>query len=209
MSIVALCGLAGSGKGTCGDILQEYHFVKMSFADSLKDAVSSIFGWNRDLLEGDTVESRNFREIVDPFWSNKFGRDITPRIILQEIGTDLFRDKFLDSIWIDSLERKLSKYDDVVICDVRFPNEIEFLASVGAKIIEVSRPEIEPEWVEIIKYNTKNSSKYFDRGVFMSLHHPEVHPSEFLWVGNKFINNVIINDGSKKDLIEKLLKTIY
>lgn len=209
MSIVALCGLAGSGKGTCGDILQEYHFVKMSFADSLKDAVSSIFGWNRDLLEGDTVESRNFREIVDPFWSNKFGRDITPRTILQEIGTDLFRDKCLDSIWIDSLERKLSKYDDVVICDVRFPNEIEFLASVGAKIIEVSRPEIEPEWVEIIKYNTKNSSKYFDKSVFMSLHYPEVHPSEFLWVGNKFINNIIINDGSKKDLIEKLLRTIY
>lgn len=209
MSIVALCGLAGSGKGTCGDILHEYHYVKMSFADSLKDAVSSIFGWNRSLLEGDTELSRAFRESVDPFWSNKFGRDITPRIILQEIGTDLFRDKLLDSIWIDSLERKLSRYDDVVICDARFPNEIEFLSSIGAKLIEVSRPEIEPEWVEVIKYNTKNSSKYFDKEVFMSLHHPEIHPSEFSWIGNKFINNIIINDGSKKDLTEKLLRTIY
>lgn len=209
MTVVAFCGLAGSGKGTCGDILQEYAFVKMSFADSLKDAVSSIFGWERTLLEGDTLKSRGFRESVDPFWSKKFGRDITPRIILQEIGTDLFRDKFLDSIWIDSLERKISRYDDVVICDARFPNEIEFLSSIGAKLIEVSRPDIEPEWVEVIKYNTKNTSKYFDRGVYMSLHHPEVHPSEFLWVGNKHINKLIVNDGSKKDLVNKILDSIY
>lgn len=208
-NVVAFCGLAGSGKGFCGDILQEYGFYKLSFADSLKDCVSAIFGWDRALLEGDSIESREFREIVDPFWSKKLKRDVTPRHILQQVGTGLFRDQFLDSIWIDSLERKLSKYDDVVICDVRFNNEIEFLASIGAKIIEVSRPSIEPEWVEVIKYNTKKTSKYFDRNVFMSLHYPEIHESEYEWIGNKYIKNKVINDGTKKELVEKLFSIIY
>jgi hypothetical protein len=47
----------------------------MSFACSLKDTASVMFGWDRDLLEGDTVESRKFREQKDEFWSDKFGYD--------------------------------------------------------------------------------------------------------------------------------------
>ena len=187
--IIGLSGIIGSGKGTAGDILIEHGYTKLSFADSLKDAVSVIFGWDRDLLEGDTLESREFRELKDEFWSKKLNKDITPRIVLQEVGTNLFRNHYLDSIWIDSLERKIQNYDKVVICDVRFSNEIEFLNKIGAKLIEISRPEIEPEWVEVIKYNI--SSKYFDKYGYMKQFN--VHPSEFEWIGHRYINNVIIN----------------
>ena len=187
--IIGLSGIIGSGKGTAGDILIEHGYTKLSFADSLKDAVSVIFGWDRDLLEGDTLESREFRELKDEFWSKKLNKDITPRIVLQEVGTNLFRNHYLDSIWIDSLERKIQNYDKVVICDVRFSNEIEFLNKIGAKLIEISRPEIEPEWVEVIKYNI--SSKYFDKYDYMKQFN--VHPSEFEWIGHRYINNVIIN----------------
>ena len=106
--IVGVLGFMSSGKGTVGEILAEgMGFVPLSFADSLKDAVSAIFGWDRALLEGDTKESREFRETVDWFWSKKFSKDITPRYILQQFGTEVCRNNLLDSIWVDSLERKI------------------------------------------------------------------------------------------------------
>ena len=49
------------GKGTVADILVENR-TKLSFADKLKDGVASVFGWDRDMLEGDTDRSRIWRE---------------------------------------------------------------------------------------------------------------------------------------------------
>ena len=46
--IIGICGLIGSGKGTVADILVDEHFKKISFADKLKDGVSTVFGWDRD-----------------------------------------------------------------------------------------------------------------------------------------------------------------
>ena len=66
MKVIGVCGLIGGGKGTVADILVgEFGFEKLSFADSLKDMIASIFGWRRELLEGDTKESREWREQVD------------------------------------------------------------------------------------------------------------------------------------------------
>ena len=42
-----------------------------------------MFGWDREMLEGDTEESRDWREKVDPYWSTETGNPITPRLILQ------------------------------------------------------------------------------------------------------------------------------
>jgi hypothetical protein len=69
--IIGICGLIGSGKGSVGDILVEQGFTKVSFADKLKDGVATIFGWNRAMLEGDTDESRNWREQPDDFGHKK------------------------------------------------------------------------------------------------------------------------------------------
>ena len=57
--IIGICGLIGSGKGTVADVLVEEHkFEKISFADKLKDSVSILFDWPRDMLEGETPDSR-------------------------------------------------------------------------------------------------------------------------------------------------------
>lgn len=57
--ILGICGLIGSGKGTVADILvRDHNFTKVSFADKLKDGVSAIFNWDRDMLEGDNDDSR-------------------------------------------------------------------------------------------------------------------------------------------------------
>ena len=67
--IIGVVGFMNSGKGTVGDILNEYGYVSESFARPLKDAVSNIFGWPRSLLEGDTGFSRKWREEKDIWWS--------------------------------------------------------------------------------------------------------------------------------------------
>jgi hypothetical protein len=53
--IVGICGFIGSGKDTAADYLVNFHgFRRESFANTLKDAVSCVFGWDRTLLEGRT-----------------------------------------------------------------------------------------------------------------------------------------------------------
>lgn len=195
MAVIGLCGLIGSGKGTAADLLvSRFKFKKVSFADSLKDSVSVVFGWPRHLLEGDTPESRKFREEVDPFWSKKFGKVITPRYILQFIGTDVMRDNLLDSIWVDSLEKKISNANhNYVIPDVRFPNEIEFIQKMSGVVMEIKRGK-DPEW-----YNhawVQNSSK---GSTTMQVQFPDVHVSEWAWIGGKK-EWIINNDGSMDEL---------
>lgn len=140
--IIGLVGYIGSGKGTVRDILvREHGYHGFAFADALKDAVATIFTWPRGLLEGDSNASRAFRERVDPWWSHKLGYEVTPRLILQKMGTEACRHGIADNIWIAALEKRIHGYNDVVISDVRFPNEIDFVRSAGGVIVRVKRGE--------------------------------------------------------------------
>jgi hypothetical protein len=187
--IIGVCGLISSGKGTVADILVDEHgFQKVSFADSLKDAVSSVFGWERALLEGDTDESRQFREQVDAWWANKLDMPgLTPRMILQQWGTEVCRDSFHSDIWILSLERKMAD-GNYVIPDTRFPNEIDMIQKLGGQVWHVKRGE-DPEWF----------TRYQRRGMIP----PDIHPSEWAWARAEF-NQIIVNGGSKYDLSQKV-----
>ena len=56
--IIGICGLIGSGKDTIADYLVNIHqFRRESFANSLKDAVAAVFGWDREMLEGRSKSS--------------------------------------------------------------------------------------------------------------------------------------------------------
>lgn len=191
--ILGIVGFAGSGKGTAGDVLvSKFGFQKVAFADNLKDAVASIFGWPRHLLEGDTDESRAFREKADTFWSAKFRREITPRWALQFFGTEACRDVLGNNIWIDSLERKIDGMENVVITDVRFPNEIDFIKRKGGFVVRVIRGP-DPEWYDTA-YDHNISEKFE-----MYKRYPDIHLSEWAWIGQHFHYH-LYNDGSKEQL---------
>ena len=100
--IIVIAGLIGSGKDTTADYLVNVHgFRKESFAGSLKDAVSDIFGWDRVLLEGQTQHSREWREQIDEWWSERLEQPkLTPRWVLQYVGTDVMRKWFHNDIWV-------------------------------------------------------------------------------------------------------------
>ena len=178
--IIGLVGFIGSGKGTIADSLVERHgFIKESFAKSVKDAVSVVFGWDRNLLEGDTVQSRAFREQPDAFWSKKFNKEFSPRLALQLMGTEAGRDVFHDSLWIYSLQRRVEMNPEkhYVIADVRFPNEIKAIHDMGGKIVRVKRGP-NPEWYSLA-LNTNTKKDYYG----MAAAYPDVHYSEWAWIG--------------------------
>jgi len=206
--IVGLSGFLDSGKGTVGDILRDKHrFAKKSFADPLKDVVSTIFGWNRALLEGDTKDSREFRERKSKRWSQRFGYDVTPRLMLQKMGTEGGRDVFHPDIWLYALEDRIQHDTNVVVPDVRFPNEIAFLKRLGGVTIRVRRGN-EPVWWDTALDQNKNRSYYEDAHVKcqMTKKYPHVHFSEWAWIGQEF--DYIIENNWTLDALEKTVDSI-
>lgn len=193
--IIGVCGLIGSGKDTIADYLMNIHeFRRDSFAATLKDAVSAVFGWDRDMLEGRSKSSREWREQPDEWWSDRLNQTITPRWILQYWGTEVCRRGFHDDIWIASLENKLrSSRDDVVISDCRFPNEIDAIRAQGGYVIRVVRGP-DPDWFQQIQ-------DYFDGRCAQPAALP--HASEWAWAGTDF-DRIIDNNGSLDALYVQL-----
>lgn len=198
--IIGICGLIGSGKDTAADYLVNIHnFKRESFASTLKDAVSDVFGWDRDMLEGRTQSSRDWREQVDEWWANRLGMPhLTPRFILQNWGTDVLRNHFHDDMWIASLENKLrTTKDSIVISDCRFPNEIKGLKEQGAKVIWVRRG-ITPHWYDIAALANNGDMK-----AKQWLTENNIHASEYSWAGTHF-DKVVYNDSTFDALYDQL-----
>ena len=206
--IIGICGFIGSGKDTIADYLVNlHHFRRESFANSLKDAVAHVFGWDRTLLEGRTKHSREWREKRDDWWSERLGMEITPRFILQQWGTEVCRRAFHDDIWIASLENKLrNSRDDVVITDCRFPNEIKAIKAAGGQVIRVVRGP-EPDWydaaVSVNRGPDGNSTWSLSKKKLSKL---GIHASETSWVGYDF--DVVIDNNSTLDNLYQQVKRL-
>jgi hypothetical protein len=146
--IVLLSGQKGSGKSTAAKILVEkYQFVELSFASTLKDILSIIYGWDREKLEGKTPQDRVWRETKDEFWSEFYGETVTPRSELQRMGTNVFREHVHKDIWVGIVCKKIANIlfnptdtievsgtivhrdyvAGIVISDARFLNELTII----------------------------------------------------------------------------------
>tara|TARA_Y100000780_G_C13666145_1_gene410558 strand:+ start:1252 stop:1830 length:579 start_codon:yes stop_codon:yes gene_type:complete len=138
MVLIGIVGNKGHGKDTIGDYLvDEYKFNKVSFATPLKNICKELFNFNHEQLYGDK------KEVIDKEWN------ITPREVMQFIGTDLIRNQISTIIpnvkndfWIIKLLKSIKDNKNYVICDVRFQNEIDHIKKSGGFIIKVIRPEI-------------------------------------------------------------------
>ena len=204
--IIGLVGFIGSGKDTVASRFISYGCIKDSFAAPLKDACAAIFGWPRALLEGDTVESREFRETPDMFWARKLGIDnFTPRLALQLVGTDVLRNHFHQDIWLSSLEYRFrikNSDQNVVISDARFRNELELIKSLNGIVVWVQRDEL-PLWFDdAVKANEGNA---IARKI-MQTRWRDVHESEWNWAGFP-VDYIINNNGSMEDL-DKLVNDL-
>lgn len=133
--IIAIHGLANSGKDTVANIidqLQEEHgglpAAHYKFARPLKEACKILFGFTDEQLE-----DRNLKEQADSFWG------FSPRKATQLLGTEYGRDLLREDVWIKRAEQEIAKNVEIgyrtIISDLRFQNEADWLDVNNAKII--------------------------------------------------------------------------
>jgi hypothetical protein len=141
---------------------------------------------------------------VPPFTDTDFNVMMSVREFLQKLGTEAMRDGLHTNVWVNALfadykvidRRTMQDPDDSninypnwIITDTRFPNELEAVKKRNGITIKVIRPD----YIE----NTFTGKK------FPVKVHQTLHPSETALDNAKF-NYEIINNGSIKELIEKV-----
>lgn len=158
MKLIALCGAAGAGKDTVADMLPAR---KLAFADTLYAEVAAAWGVEQHVLRRrETKERPSWLLCIDCCEDENFCRfaagtdsgicDInewsarprSPRQILQWWGD--YRRAQDPGYFVWRLARELlEETDDVVITDVRFPNEAAMVRQLGGQIWQIKRPGYE------------------------------------------------------------------
>jgi hypothetical protein len=173
----------GAGKSTVADMLaDEYRYKVISFAAPLKETVGAFLremGMNPFRVI-DHLYEPNYKERIIP----ELG--VTSRHLMQTLGTEWGRQCIHPNVWTDAWVRRVADMPTdmcLVADDVRFPNEIEAVRSVGGMIWRIDRPgiTIAPEVLD-----------HLSEG---GLH--DVEPDV-----------VIANDGTDRELLEKVMRTL-
>lgn len=142
--LIGLVGNKQAGKSSFADYLEkEYNFTTQAFADPIKNGVKIFFDFNNEQMEG------VLKEVIDKRWG------ISPRQALQIIGTDIFREylpnnvsglkNLGDKFWIERFKiwYRRNKDKNIIVSDVRFPNEAKLIKELGGEIVKIERNGLE------------------------------------------------------------------
>lgn len=134
--LIGISGKARSGKDTIASHLwATYGFTRIAFADPMKLAAQAIFGLSQDATWNDTV-----KEAEIPYWG------LSPRRMFQLLGNDALKPVFGNDLWIKRWNityQQMKETDDIVVPDVRFDHEADFIRSLGGTILHLSRPDVQ------------------------------------------------------------------
>lgn len=193
MALIGIVGQAGHGKDTIGTILKEKHgFHTYALATPLKEGIcKTVFG-----LSDEQLYTQLGKEKKDEFWG------CSAREIMQFVGTELFREQMCRIMphvgkefwlqvfrkWRKDLFLKLKYLPNVVVTDVRFQNEADFIKKYGGKIWRVQRDF--GVHTDFLQESTRQ------------------HSSEIEQLNIQGVDEVIMNDGTIEDLEDKIKKLI-
>jgi hypothetical protein len=167
--LIGLSGYARSGKDTVAELLcLNYGYKRVSFADPMRQALY--------VLSPKLDNIVRLSEYVDDYGWDVAKQNQEVRRLLQVFGTEVGRKMFGLDFWIDIALKDLSGDTQVVISDVRFPNEADAIAKLGGSMWRINR---------------KNHSAV------------NGHTSEHA-MDNYMFNHVIYNDGTLDDLSDEV-----
>lgn len=141
--ILGLCGYPGSGKDAiAAHLVSQHGFTRMAFADPMRAALLALDPWV-DVPE--STKCRKLSELIEWHGWDYVKREYPDvRTYLQRMGTEAGRDIHGQDCWLKLAAKSIDKASRVVVTDVRFANEVEFLRQRGAKFIRVTRPGVGP-----------------------------------------------------------------
>lgn len=149
MNKIAILGKANTGKNTAANLIKELlefeeedcftNYQLLAFADPIKEIVHIMFpSLKKKWLYG----SSKFRNEIIPGALDSEGKPLTIRMALIEIGTKVGRG-YKDSLWLDVFEHRMNKCLKkdlgVIVTDVRFRNEFDYLKKNGFFMIKICR----------------------------------------------------------------------
>lgn len=126
--LIALTGVASSGKSTIAKELTRYGYTRSKFSQTLKNMLLQIPGVTEEMTEG------KLKELPQIILGNR-----TPRDVMQTLGTEWGRDLVHKEIWLNAWQRSVEGLKYVVVEDLRFPNEADLIKSLGGEIWSVTR----------------------------------------------------------------------
>jgi len=139
LPILGIAGEINSGKDTVAKAIhaafEDRVIHSYAFADPVKRACSEIFG-----IPLHYFYDRELKEKIVPEWG------ISPRQMMEQIGTDCCRNIIRDDIWIirgHQWHKKVSSETDHGLClitDVRYENEADYIEQCGGYVIHVQNP---------------------------------------------------------------------
>lgn len=140
MRLIGLAGKARSGKDTVADMLAARGFERYAFAQPLKQGVRAMFGLTEAHTDGE------WKEDVLPW----LGR--SPRYLMQTLGTEWGRQLVAEDVWLRLAQKRLDDMREDAVCtfgrcrglvisDVRFDNEAEWVRDQGGEVWHIARPE--------------------------------------------------------------------
>jgi len=135
--IIGFAGKKRSGKDTAASTIQEHYpqAERMAFADPMKECLRHLYGLTDQQLNGD------LKETVDDAWGT------TPRKLMQQFGTEFVKrhSPAGQDHWVRLMQQRVAQSDSnfIVITDVRYPNEAEWVQSMGGLVLEIVRDEVE------------------------------------------------------------------
>ena len=163
MILIGLMGYKQSGKDTCADYLVRHHgFQKYAFAEPVKQVCKIMFQLETSQMEDEQKEKLDMR------WN------MTPRQMMQKVGTDMVRNHLGKDFWVKSMEMRVKKKNDpkVVVSDVRFQNEAEWIKQHNGVLVRIvdgttnhtDQHQSETEQLaiqeDIVLYNNKDHQFY-------------------------------------------------
>lgn len=136
----------------------------IKFATKLKQVVATLIDCNVKDLEDENFKNKGLGIFRYKFFNNPkllfssrkdalihynrltkediIEEELTPRLLLQEIGTDCIRNVIHPNFWVLSTIKNYNKNKKWVITDVRFPNEARIIKENNGILIRVYRPNI-------------------------------------------------------------------
>lgn len=135
--LVGLCGAAGAGKSTVAAYLEHEHaFAQLALADPIVDMIGALF--SAAGVDGAWMVERALKEQPTTL-------GVSYRRLAQTLGTDWGRQIVAPDLWLRVATQRLAspalQAENVVVSDIRFPNEAQWLQARGGVLVRLLRLE--------------------------------------------------------------------